>query len=119
MKHIARIASAVATAFLLMPAPALADPPPWAPAHGRRAKERTYYQPRVMTRNDRVWRGGDGRYHCRRSDGTTGLIIGAGVGALLGRSLDKKGDRATGTILGAAGGALLGKAIDQGEIRCQ
>lgn len=119
MKHGAKIAMAAAGAFLLLPVPAMADPPPWAPAHGRRAKERVYYEPRVMTRNDWVWRGDDGRYHCRRSDGTTGLIIGAGVGALLGRSLDRHGDRATGTILGAAGGALLGKAIDQGELRCR
>jgi len=65
-----------------------------------------------------VWRGEDGRYHCRRSDGTTGLIVGAGVGALLGRSLDGGRDRTAGTILGAAGGALLGKAIDQGDLNC-
>lgn len=108
---------ATAGATLLLPAPVLADPPPWAPAHGRRAKD--HYEPRVLTRDDWVWRGDDGRYHCRRSDGTTGLIIGAGVGALLGRSLDRRGDRATGTILGAAGGALLGKAIDQGDLRCE
>ena len=119
MKRTIRTVIAAAGATLLVPAPALADPPPWAPAHGRRDKERAYYQPRVMTRDDRVWRGDDGHYHCRRSDGTTGLIIGAGVGALIGRSIDSRGDRATGTILGAAGGALLGKAIDQGEVRCK
>lgn len=27
--------------------------------------------------NTRVWRGGDGRCHCKRDDETTGLIIGA------------------------------------------
>jgi hypothetical protein len=112
---------AVTLASLALPiAPALADPPPWAPAHGRRAHDRDrYYEPRVVSREDRVWRGDDGRYHCRRSDGTTGLLIGGAVGALLGRSLDGGRDRATGTILGAAGGALLGKSIDQGEVRCR
>lgn len=111
----------VAALGLLAPAaPAFADPPSWAPAHGRRAKEREVeYRPRVMRRDDRIWWGDDGRYRCKRSDGTTGLIIGAGVGALLGRSLDGGRDKTTGTVLGAAGGALLGRAIDRGEVHCK
>ncbi len=120
MKRITHILLAATGATLLLPMPVMADPPPWAPAHGRRAKDHAYhYEPRRLTRDDWVWRGDDGRYHCRRSDGTTGLIIGAGVGALLGRAIDSRGDRTTGLILGAAGGALLGKAIDQGELRCR
>ncbi|MET0361765.1 MAG: glycine zipper 2TM domain-containing protein [Sphingobium sp.] len=66
----------------------------------------------------REWRGRDGRTYCRKSDGTTGLIIGGVGGALIGRSIDTRGDRATGTILGAAGGALLGKEIDS-KRRCR
>ena len=31
---------------------------------------------RVLSANDRVYLGRDNRYYCRRSDGTTGLIIG-------------------------------------------
>lgn len=63
----------------------------------------------------REWRGRDGRSYCRRSDGTTGLIVGGVAGALVGRGLDNGG--ATGTILGAAGGALAGRAIDRGGSR--
>jgi len=66
----------------------------------------------------REWRGRDGRMYCRKSDGTTGLIIGGVGGALVGRAIDTRGDRATGTILGAAGGALLGKEIDS-KRRCR
>lgn len=66
----------------------------------------------------REWRGRDGRTYCRKSDGTTGLIVGGVGGALLGRAIDTRGDRATGTILGAAGGALLGKEIDS-KRRCR
>lgn len=76
-------------------------------------------QDRVLTKRDKVWRGQDGRYHCRRSDGTTGLIIGAAGGALLGRAIDTKGERTTGTLLGAAGGALLGREIERGQARCR
>ena len=68
--------------------------------------------------NTRVWRGQDNRYYCRKSDGTTGLLIGGAVGALLGREVAGHGDRTLGAILGAAGGALLGKSIDS-RIRCR
>jgi hypothetical protein len=61
----------------------------------------------------------DDRYYCRRSDGTTGLIIGAAGGALIGRAIDTRGDRALGTILGAAGGAILGRQIDRDRYRCK
>ena len=116
----------IAAATLLVPAaPAAADPPPWAPAHGKRAKDARYdrygryAQPIALSRNDVVWRGNDGRYYCRRDNGTTGLIIGGAVGALLGRQLDGGNQRTVGTILGAAGGALLGREIDRGGVRCQ
>lgn len=58
------------------------------------------------------WRGRDGRTYCRKSNGTTGLIVGGVGGALAGRAIDTRGERATGTILGAAAGALIGKEID-------
>ncbi|WOK38020.1 glycine zipper 2TM domain-containing protein [Sphingomonas sp. C3-2] len=64
------------------------------------------------------WRGRDGRTYCRKSDGTTGLIVGGVGGALLGRAVDTRGDRATGTIVGAAAGALIGKEIDS-KRRCR
>ncbi|KPP94975.1 hypothetical protein [Erythrobacter sp. HL-111] len=47
------------------------------------------WEGRRLGRRDRIWRGRDGRFHCRRDDGTTGLVIGAGVGALLGREIDR------------------------------
>lgn len=123
MKKIAIIIAAGAMTFPLA-APAQADPPPHAPAWGKRAKDRIYddggryYEPRRLSRGDRIWRDGD-NYHCRRDNGTTGLVIGAGVGALLGRTIDTRGDRTVGTLLGAIGGGLLGREIDRGELRCR
>ncbi len=78
-----------------------------------------YREPRRLSRNDRIWRGRDGRYYCRRDNGTTGLIIGGAVGALLGREIDGGRERTLGTILGAAGGGLLGREIDRGRLRCR
>ncbi len=78
-----------------------------------------YYEPRRLSRNDRVWRGNDGRYRCQRENGTTGLIIGAAGGALLGREVDGGRDRTLGTILGGALGGLLGREIDLSDAKCQ
>ena len=44
----------------------------------------------------RVWRDSHGRYRCKRPNGTTGLIVGAAGGALVGRAIDTRGERATG-----------------------
>ena len=67
----------------------------------------------------KIWRDSDGRYRCKRSNGTTGLIVGAAGGALVGRAIDTHGERATGTILGAAAGAVLGRSIDRSRVSCR
>ncbi len=64
-------------------------------------------------RGARTWRGNDGRTYCRKSDGTTGLIIGAAAGALLGREVDGGYNHTTGTVIGGVLGALLGKSVAQ------
>ncbi|MFN2100214.1 glycine zipper 2TM domain-containing protein [Altererythrobacter sp. MF3-039] len=80
---------------------------------------RAYYDEPVY-RDTRVWRGDDGRYYCRRKDGTTGLLIGAAVGGLIGHEVaGRNGDRTLGAILGAAGGAILGRSIDRSNSRCR
>ena len=111
------IAATLATAALPT-AQALADPPRWAPAHGWRDKNGDIRYKRTDN-GIRYWRGDDGRYYCRRGDGTIGLLVGAALGALLGRAIDTRGERATGTILGAAAGALIGNELAKGPTRCR
>jgi hypothetical protein len=120
-------------------------PPHWAPAHGRRERDdwrrwraydynryppgysayyadryyRSGYDPIRVTRGTRIYRGYDGRYYCRRSDGTTGLILGAAIGGLIGNSLDRGRSSVAGTLIGAGAGALLGREIDRGELVCR
>ena len=67
----------------------------------------------------KVWQDSQGRYRCKRPNGTTGLIVGAAGGALIGRAIDTRGERATGTILGAAAGALIGRQIDRSRVKCR
>ena len=78
------------------------------------------YSERPLSAQDEVYRGSDGRYYCRRSDGTTGLVIGAGVGALVGRGIDGGRNRAGGTIVGGVLGALLGREVERSQdLRCR
>ena len=94
------------------------------PAYGRYDASRYYrtgpgYRQETLTRNDRIYRGQDGRYYCRRSDGTTGLIVGALAGGLLGNLLTRGDSKTLGTIIGAAAGAAIGKAVDSGDAHCR
>ena len=59
------------------------------------------------------------RYRGQRcGKGTTGLIVGAVAGGLLGRAVvGHRGDRTAGTIVGAGVGALAGRAIDKSDDR--
>ncbi|MCJ2188792.1 glycine zipper 2TM domain-containing protein [Novosphingobium beihaiensis] len=130
-----------AAAAALSAVPAAADPPRHAPAYGRydhrhdyrdrrydrhRRYDRRIYDsrgryvsPRRITRHSHVWRGRDGRYYCRRDNGTTGLIIGAGVGALAGHEIAGRGDKTLGALLGGVLGGVLGREIDRGKLRCR
>ncbi len=105
---------AVAATSMAIPAvPAFAD-------HNRDHRE---YQQRYQTSSNgvRYWQGDDGRYYCKRSNGTVGLLVGGAAGALVGRAVDTRGSRATGTIVGAAAGALLGREIQRSrsKARCR
>lgn len=77
------------------------------------------YRERRIGRNDRIYRGNNGRYYCRRTDGTTGLIVGGALGGLLGNTLANGRSSTVATLLGATGGALLGQSVDRGNIRCR
>lgn len=131
-----KVLMAAAAAALAIPAtPALAQAHGHAPTHAhasqwapaqmhqirsdRYDRRGRYKEPRRLSRNDRIWRGNDGRYYCKRDNGTTGLVIGAAVGGLLGNQVAGSGDKTIGTIIGAVGGGLLGREIDRGELKCR
>lgn len=99
-----KILLAVAATSMAVPA-TMALPTDSAQAQSRYYRNGNYYGP--------TWRGEDGRIHCRRSNGTVGLVVGGAAGALAGRAIDGGRHRTTGTILGAAAGALIGREIDR------
>lgn len=82
-------------------------------------RDGSYYQPRSLAYNDRIYVGQNGQYYCRRPDGTTGLIIGGLAGGALGNLIAPGGSKTLGTIIGAVGGGLAGRALDRGGVRCR
>jgi len=85
----------------------------WDPS---RSYQNGNYRERRLSRNDRIYRGKDGRAYCKRNDGTTGLVIGALGGGVLGNLI---GGGTLGTLAGAGGGALLGRSVDRGNVKCR
>lgn len=119
---------AIAAASVALTAPAYAGMVAPAKAEGfhqldqsssfHKRNKRHYHDQRVNA-NTRVWRDNDGRYRCKKDNGTTGLLIGGAVGGLAGNEIAGRGDKLLGTVLGAAGGALLGREIDRDKYRCR
>ena len=93
------------------------------PRYGRYYRADRYYrsgyEPIRVDRSTRIYRGYDDRYYCRRSDGTTGLIVGAALGGLLGSQLDRGYSNTAGILIGGGAGALLGREIDRGNLSCR
>lgn len=77
------------------------------------------YQRRQLRDNDQIYRDRDGRYYCKRDDGTTGTIVGALAGGVLGNIIAPGGSKTLGTILGGGAGALAGRAIDKNDVNCE
>ena len=101
--------------ILAVSATAMAVPVTMAlPTDSAQAQSRYY---RDGYYNGPTWRGRDGRTYCRRSNGTTGLIVGGAAGALIGREVDGGRNRTAGTILGAAAGALIGREVQRSSSR--
>lgn len=67
--------------------------------------------------DDRGYR--DRRYYnqSRRCNGSTGTIVGAIAGGLLGNAIAGRRDRTLGAVLGAGGGALAGRAVEKDGCR--
>ena len=74
---------------------------------------------RQLSDNDEIYRDSSGRYYCKRDDGTTGTIVGALAGGVLGNLIAPGGSKTLGTILGAGAGGLAGRAIDRSDVQCE
>jgi surface antigen len=128
------MAATVAVGFLLsatLPSAAVADPPPWAPAHGWRAKHKhkkhghgpiyivqpyPYYvrpQPYAVPFGIELGR-------CNRD--LVGAAIGGVAGGAIGAGVTDRDDRVVGivagTVIGAVVGGLIGDSMDRADYTC-
>lgn len=123
MKRIILMAAALGLALpVAAPAPAKADPPSWAPAHGYRAKQHKGHK-RDYSRNrygNELFVSDGSFLRCNRD--VVGAIIGGGTGAVLGSTIGKGSGRDAamigGAILGMLSGYSIGQNLDQGDLAC-
>ena len=98
-------------------APVAADPPPWAPAHGWRAKQhhKQKHQYKRKYEHDRYVEAaapyGLDLGHCNRD--VLGAVLGGAAGAAVGSTVDKHDGRKAAIVGGAIIGVLVGGAIGQ------
>ena len=102
----------------LLPLPSLADPPPWAPAHGWRKKNDPYYAGYTGRKWERDYGILDGR--CNRE--AVGAVLGAATGGMIGSTVGSGDGRqvaiAVGAVIGAVAGAHIGRSIDESDRAC-
>jgi surface antigen len=106
MKRLALVVVAcLGTLFALE---ALADPPPWAPAHGRRAKDGSYagYSGREWSRDYGVVGG-----RCNTEEVLT--VVGAVAGGVIANRAASAENRAIATLAGAIIGGVIGNRIGE------
>jgi outer membrane lipoprotein SlyB len=72
-----------------------------------------YDERRSYRGSDRKYRGYRAAERCRRDDGTTGAVVGAIAGGLIGNGVAGRGDRTAGTLVGGVLGALAGREVER------
>lgn len=101
----------------IVPAPSLADPPPWAPAHGWRKKN----DPNYVGYTGKRWDNDYGVIDGKCNTAAVGAVLGGVVGGAVGSRVSDK-DRpvaiVVGTVIGAVIGAKIGQSIDEADRAC-
>src|SRR5689334_15564252 len=106
------LALALAATFALPAAPALADPPPWAPAHGWRKKNDPNYVGYTGHKWDNDYGIVEGHCDWQAVGAVVGGVIGAAAGSQVGKGSGKTVATIVGAVLGSAIGAKIGANVD-------
>ena len=113
-----RLARALAWSAIVLPSVSPASPPPWAPAHGWRAKN----DPSYAGYSGRDWDHDYGVRSGRCDREEVGALLGGIAGGAVGAAAGKDGNRAVaivvGSVVGAAIGAEIGQRMDQADRAC-
>ena len=105
-------------AVALLPVPAPADPPPWAPAHGWRKKN----DPNYVGYTGKHWEKDYGVLEGTCNTKEVGAVVGAGIGGAIGAQHGNDSNRAVailvGGVIGAVIGAKIGGALEDADRAC-
>ena len=119
----------VLSLVLLATGYALADPPPWAPAHGYRSKQQHYDRDEYEYREDRYYlpwltRGyhsdyvGGGRCYREKLGAVLGGMIGGAAGSHVGHGDSRTVATITGVVIGILVGQSIGRHMDETDQNC-
>ena len=113
------IAAALLGTALLAAVPELSygDPPPWAPAAGRRARNDSYYG-YTGKRWSNDYGVASGTCNREAVGAVVGGVVGGAVGAQAGKRDNQKVAILLGTIAGAVIGAQIGRNLDETDRAC-
>jgi len=117
-RTVAALALAGGVAAVSVPMHSYGDPPPWAPAHGKRKKNDDY-----TGYTGKKWKKDYGVVDGRCNREAIGAVIGAAAGGAIGSRVAKDSDdRPIAILVGAAAGAIIGakigRDIDQTDRAC-
>ena len=103
-------------------APVIAQPPPWAPAHGYRNKHKNYYDyPPILPWHDYDYTNDyilDGRCDRERLGAVLGGVIGGVTGSQIGKGSGRTAATIAGTVLGVIVGRSIGRHMDSNDLQC-
>lgn len=116
-RTLAVLALAAGVFAVAAPRNAYADPPPWAPAHGKRKKGEDYtgYNGKKWQRDYGVL---EGRCNREAVGAVLGGVVGGAVGSQVGEGQNRQIAIVMGTIAGAAIGAQIGRDMDETDRAC-
>lgn len=117
-RTVAALALAGGVVAVSVPLYSYGDPPPWAPAHGKRKKDGDY-----TGYTGKKWKKDYGIVDGRCNREAIGAVIGAAAGGAIGSRVAKDSDdRPIAILVGAAAGAVIGatigRDIDQTDRAC-
>jgi len=109
---------ALAATLALPAAPAVADPPPWAPAHGWRKKNDPNYVGYTGHKWDQDYGIVEGHCDWQAVGAVVGTVVGGVIGSKVGKGDGKVVATVVGAVLGGAIGAKIGRDADAADRAC-
>ena len=105
-------------AVTLLPVPAPADPPPWAPAHGWRKKNDPNYVGYTGKRWEKDYGVLEGTCNTKEVGAVVGAAIGGAIGSRHGNDSNRPVAILVGGVLGAVIGAKIGGTLEDADRAC-